>query len=72
MRIARDLRKEMKVMTQEKRFEILSRLQSAQGDVMNVAENCYENGNAADTEKLMEVSEDLQIIGKIISEEQTQ
>lgn len=59
-------------MTQEKRFEILSRLQSSLGDVLNLAQDLHEAGNTAAAEKLMDVSEDLQLIGKIVSEEQTQ
>lgn len=59
-------------MTQGKRFEILIRLESAQGDVLNLAQDLHEAGKTNAAEKLMEVSEDLQIIGKIISEEQTQ
>lgn len=72
MRIAHDLRKEPIIMTQEKRFEILSRLQSSQGDVLNLAQDLHEAGKTDAAEKLMDVSEDLQIIGKIVSEEQTQ
>ena len=65
-------RQELISTTQEHREEILSRLESAQGDVLNLAQDLHEAGKTDAAEKLMEVSEDLQIIGKIISEEQTQ
>ena len=59
-------------MTPEQRFEVLSRLERSQSDVLNLAQDLHEAGKTDAAEKLMEVSEDLQIIGKIISEEQTQ